>query len=361
MEKISLLILFGGKSTEHEVSLVSATSIIKNADPERYDLVTVGITKDGDWYLYTGDPELIRDGGWLSDEAHLEKCAILPSMSEHSLLVYGDDGAFRKIRIDVVFPVMHGAYAEDGTLQGLLQMSGIPFVGCNCAVSAIGMDKSFTKLILKNFNIRQARSIVVRSESIAVAFPQLVEHAEELSPYPLFVKPANAGSSVGASKVHERSELLTALNKAAKYDSKILIEEYIRGKEVEVAVMGNKTYTASTPGEIIPGSEFYDYDTKYSSDSTASYRVPAGIRIETIDEIRSTAIRIASILGVTGLSRVDFFVRRVSGREEIIFNEINTLPGFTEISMYPKLFMHDGMTYPEIVDRLVDLALGKEN
>lgn len=361
MEKLDLLILFGGKSSEYEVSLVSASSIIKNADPEKYNIITVGITKDGDWYHYAGDVDAIKSGDWCSEPEKLERAAISPSTSDGSLLIFGKDGSYRSRHIDVIFPVMHGAFSEDGTLQGLLQISGIPFVGCKCCTSAIGMDKGFAKMILKNVGIHMARSIVVNSAMLEKGYPQILERCEQMSPYPLFVKPANAGSSVGASKVTARDRLLPAMYEAAKYDSKVVVEEFVRGKECEVAVMGKKSFITSTVGQIVPGSDFYDYDTKYSPESSATYNIPADIKEETQLTIRRTATQICSVLGVEGLARVDFFVRRApGGQEEVIFNEINTMPGFTEISMYPKLFMHDGMSYGEIIDRLVNLALGKD-
>lgn len=358
MEKITLLILFGGKSTEHEVSLISASSIIKNADHEKYDLLTVGITKDGDWFNYVGDTESIKNGTWCNGE--LEQAMISPSMSDRSLIIFKKDGSVEKKHIDVIFPVMHGAYSEDGTLQGLLQMTGIPFVGCRCAASAIAMDKGFTKMILKNVGVHMARSIVINAPTFEKNIQSIVERCENLSGYPLFVKPANAGSSVGAAKVTLRDQLIPAIREAAKFDDKIIVEEYIKGKECEVAVMGKKTFIASTVGQIVPGSEFYDYNTKYGDDSTASYNIPASVSSEAQTIMRRAAVQICSVLGVEGLSRVDFFVRRNGSQEEVIFNEINTLPGFTEISMYPKLFMHDGMTYSEIIDRLVSIALGKD-
>lgn len=362
MEKITLLCLFGGKSTEHDVSLVSAYSILKNADRSKYNIETVGITKEGDWYYYSGEPENIRDGSWHSAPALLENAAISPSVGDSALIVFSTDGSsYRKIHVDVIFPVMHGAFSEDGTMQGLLQISGIPFVGCKCTTSALAMDKAFTKLLMKNLGIPQARSMIVRAESIEANYRQILEGCEKLSPYPLFIKPANAGSSVGASKVTGRDKLKDALYKAAKFDSKVIIEEFIKGKECEVAVIGKNRYTASTVGQIIPGCDFYDYETKYSSSSPATYRIPADIKPETALELRTAAIKICSILGVEGLSRVDFFVRKSGENEEIIFNEINTIPGFTEISMYPKLFIHDGMSYSEIIDRLIDIALGKRD
>ncbi len=359
MSKLNLLILFGGKSSEHEVSLVSASSIIKNADREKYDLTVIGITRDGNWYLCEADIDSIKNDTWCSDPDTLRPAMISPSMGDRSIIIFNKDGSVEKRSIDVIFPVMHGAYSEDGTLQGLLQMSGIPFVGCKCAAAAVGMDKGFTKMILRGIGVKMARSVVLNAATFEMNLAQILDRCEQLSPYPLFVKPANAGSSVGASKASDRDQLIKAIYAAAKHDKKIVVEEYINGKECEVAVMGSRRFIASTVGQINPGSEFYDYSTKYSPDSTATYNIPADIKPETAETIRRTAIQICSVLGVEGLSRVDFFVRK-NGTEEIVFNEINTLPGFTEISMYPKLFMHDGMTYSQIIDRLINLALGKD-
>lgn len=361
MEKIRLLVLFGGKSGEYEVSLVSASSILENVDREKYDVVTVGITKDGNWYYYDGDIASIKDGSWCAAPESLGRAVISPSVSDSALFVILADGSgVQAIHIDVVFPVMHGSFAEDGTLQGLLQMSGIPFVGCNCIASALGMDKAYTKLLLRAFEIPMARSVVISAQGFAANEKAVIDRCERIAPYPLFVKPANAGSSVGASKAKDRAGLKEAIIEAGKVDAKILVEEYISGKEIEVAVMGNGPYTASACGQIIPGSEFYSYDAKYSADSTSECKIPASIRPETAMEIRGYAQQICSILGVKGLSRVDFFVRRHGAREEILFNEINTMPGFTEISMYPKLMMHAGMSYAGIIDNLIALAMGKE-
>ncbi len=360
MSKPTLLILFGGRSNEYDVSLMSACSILKNVDRAKYQIETVGITRNGDWYYFTGTPDEIRSGSWCADPTALEKAALSPSVSDSSLLIFGD-GGLRSIRIDVIFPVMHGAFSEDGTLQGLLQMSGIPFVGPKCAASAIGMDKGFTKLVLKDFGIPQAKSLVLHASAIAVRPDDAAAACEALSPYPLFVKPANAGSSVGASKASDRAELARALDTAAAIDTKVIVEEYIDGKEIEVAVIGKGHFRTSTCGQIVPGSEFYDYDTKYSAGSTATYKIPADIRPETAEKIRETATRICTVLGIEGLSRVDFFVFEKNGREEFLFNEINTLPGFTEISMYPKLMVHDGLSYSELIDRLIGIALSQES
>ncbi len=361
MNKTTILCLFGGKSNEYEVSLVSAHSILTNIDYDKYDVISVGITKDGDWYHFTGDVDSIKDGSWCADTSKLDKALLSPSPSDSAILVIPSDGtAPKSIHIDVIFPIMHGENAEDGTLQGYLELSGIPFVGCKCTTSAVSMDKSITKMLLRCINIPMAKSMLIRGNSFDGNEKTIAERCEKIAPYPLFVKPANAGSSVGASKAKDRASLIEAIRAAAKVDSKVLVEEYISGKEVEVAVIGKKTFTASTCGQIVPGSEFYDYDTKYSADSTASYRIPASIKPETAAQIQIYAKQICSLLGVEGLSRVDFFVRRHGAREEILFNEINTLPGFTNISMYPKLLMHDGMTYSEIIDKLVNIALGKD-
>ncbi len=357
MSKTTLLCLFGGKSSEYEVSLISASSILTNVDRNKYDIVTIGITKQGDWYYYTGDIASIKDGTWCEKSDSLKKAALSPSPSDSALLVF-EGGKVEYIHIDVVFPVMHGANAEDGTLQGLLKLSGIPFVGCGCTTSAIAMDKGFTKLVLHHFDIPQAKCEIIDKLRLSSDIDSVISACERISAYPLFVKPANAGSSVGASKANDRDGLISALKLAAEHDSKIIVEEYISGKEIEVAVIGNEVYSASTCGQINPGAEFYDYDAKYSADSNSSAIIPADINPETAEKVREYAKRICTALGVTGLSRVDFFV---TADERIIFNEINTLPGFTEISMYPKLRIYDGMTYPEIIDNLISLALIKEN
>ena len=358
--KTTVLCLFGGKSSEYEVSLVSAYSILNNIDKEKYRVVTVGITKDGDWYRYEGNTENIKDGSWCDDSTKLDRAFLSPSPSDSAVFVLSADGKTEKIHIDVVFPIMHGANAEDGTLQGLLKLSGIPFVGCGCATSAIGMDKGYTKLVLNNFDIPQAKCKIILRTDYLNNREAVLNECETIGNYPLFVKPANAGSSVGASKAADRAGLDAAITLAAKHDSKIIVEEYIKGKEVEVAVIGNRDHVASTCGRIDPGSEFYDYDAKYSQNSTSSDYIPADIEWETMLDVRAYAVRIASILEVRGLSRIDFFVYEENGREKIIFNEINTLPGFTPISMYPKLMMNDGMTYAGLIDSLITLALEKE-
>jgi len=360
MNKTELLVLFGGKSSEYEVSLISAYSILSNINKDNYSITSVGITKDGDWYLYDGDIEAIKSREWCKSPLYLKKAMLSASPSDSALIVFENDGTYTKKHIDVIFPVMHGANAEDGTLQGLMELSGIPFVGSGCATSSIGMDKAFTKLVLNNFDIPQAKCKIVLREDFNNRKDSVLDTCETLGSYPLFVKPANAGSSVGASKATDRTALESAIKLAAKHDSKILVEEYINGKEIEVAVIGNGDYVASTCGQINPGSEFYDYDAKYSANSNSSCLIPADIQWETMLDIRAYAVKICSVLGVSGLSRVDFFVSEDNGREKITFNEINTLPGFTQISMYPKLMVSDGMSYSDLIDALITLAIEKE-
>ena len=347
MKKINVCIMFGGVSTEHEVSLTSASSVLSNIDREKYDVTMLGITKGGRWLLYDGEIEKIASGEWERDPAHTVGAWISPSRGDKA--VRTEDG--RTVDIDVVFPVMHGANCEDGTLQGLLTLADIPFVGPDCEASALCMDKAAAKIVLNNFGIPQAKAVIIDRSELRDA-EKICENCEMLG-YPLFVKPSRAGSSVGVSKVRNRPELESALADAFKIDRTVLVEEYIKGREVEVAVMGNEEPTASVCGEIDPGSDFYDYETKYVSD-TASYYIPARLDEETSEKIRAYAIEIYKRLGCRGLSRVDFFIG-----DRIIFNEINTLPGFTSISMFPKLFMYGGMSYSEIIDRLITLALEK--
>lgn len=346
MSKIRVCCLFGGVSTEHKVSLSSVTSVLENIDREKYEPIMLGITPSGRWLLYEGEISAIASGEWERSAENVCDAWISPSREERCIRT--SDG--RVLPIDVVFPVMHGGNCEDGTLQGFLTLADIPYVGPDCEASAICMDKAATKTILNSHGIPQARAYIASRNEIKSDLEHVVECCEEIG-YPLFVKPSRAGSSVGVCKVRERSELIKALSDACVFDKTVLIEEFIKGREIEVAVMGNDELAASVCGEIEPGSDFYDYETKYISD-TASYYIPARIDEETAEKVREYALKIYRTLGCRGLSRVDFFVG-----DRIIFNEINTLPGFTSISMYPKLFMHMGMSYPEIIDRLITLAM----
>jgi len=365
MNKVTLCVLFGGCTSEYEVSLESAYGVISNVNREKYDVVMLGITRDGVWYNYTGDVEDIPNDKWIDSKNDLKRACADVSMGSSSLIVFDDNGSCEKIRIDVAFPVMHGAYGEDGTMQGLFEMAKIPFVGSGCASSAVCMDKAMTKMIINNTCVPQAKSLIrtIDMKKIAVCdeyTAALIAEIENTFAYPIFIKPASAGSSRGVSKVNGREDLIDAITLGAKNDvsAKIVIEENITGKEVEVAVLGNPPeINASVCGEIDPGSEFYDYDTKYKN-STASYFIPARILHETADKIKEYVSVIYTALGCRGLSRVDFFVsKNADGSEKITFNEINTIPGFTPISMYPKLFIHGGMSYADLIDKLVTIAM----
>lgn len=345
MNKINLCVLFGGASSEYEVSLKSAYSVVTNADPEKYNLITVGITKNGVWYLCDCPFECIKNDTWQNENA--KKVFISPSKGDKCLIT--ED--LTRISIDVALPAMHGQNCEDGRLQGLFELADIPFVGPGCRASAVSMDKATTKLYLENFGIPQAKAVVVIAAEYRKHADKIIENAEKLG-YPLFVKPCGTGSSVGVMKAESREKLLFAIENALKYDCRILVEEFISGCEVEVAVMGNDEPWAPTCAEIDPGFEFYDYDTKYNT-NTSRYFIPARIGEETQKKVKSLAKKIYTALGCRGLSRVDFFV----DGERIVFNEINTLPGFTNISMYPKMMIESGVSYPEIINKLVALAL----
>lgn len=352
MKKLSVCVLFGGMSPEHEVSLRSAEYVLKNLDPEKYNVFPVGITKDGDWVLYTGkDYSLLPSGEWQSYPGN-RRAAISPVRGQ-GLLSFEGDCVVRE-RIDVVFPVLHGENGEDGAMQGLLQLSGIPYVGAHVAASAVAMDKTLTKLVVDSIGIPQAKWRRVNRIDLEARMEGILDSLEERFAYPMFVKPSGTGSSVGVSKAADREALREGLLMAAAYDEKVLVEEFIDGREIEVAVMGNSSPVASICGEIDSGVEFYDYDAKYITDTSVAY-VPARISEEAAEQVRDAAVRIYSAIGCQGLSRVDFFV--TWEEERLVFNEINTLPGFTSISMYPKLFAASGIPGGELIDSLVSLAM----
>ena len=352
MKKLSVCILFGGVSPEHEVSLRSAESVLNNIDKNKYNVFPVGITKEGDWILYAGkDYSLLLSGEWKNFPGN-RRAAISPVRGQ-GLLSFEGDCVVRE-RIDVVFPVLHGENGEDGTVQGLLRLAGIPFVGPHVAASAVAMDKTLTKLVADQAGIPQADWELVRRGDVEAHMEQKLNLLEQRFSYPMFVKPAGTGSSVGVSKAADRAALEKALLEASAYDEKVLVEEFIRGREIEVAVMGNDSPVASICGEIDSGAEFYDYDAKYITDTSVAY-VPARIPEDVQERVREAAVKVYRAIGCRGLSRVDFFVTYEGNR--VVFNEINTIPGFTSISMYPKLFAASGIPYPELIDSLLALAL----
>ena len=352
MKKLSVCVLFGGISPEHDVSLRSAESVLQHMDPEKYNLFPVGITKEGEWILYGGtDYSLLPGEKWLECEEN-RKVALSPVRGQGLLSFEGD--CVVRIQIDAVFPVLHGENGEDGSIQGLLQLAGIACVGPHVAASATAMDKTLTKLVADHAGVRQAAWQLVTRQDWKRNPEAVLAAVEGKFSYPVFVQPAGTGSSVGVSKAQDLNQLRKALEYAAQFDAKVLVEEFIDGHEVEVAVLGNATPAASTCGEIVAGAEFYDYEAKYISNSSQLY-IPARISEDAMERVRETAVRIYVAMGCRGLSRVDFFVTYEG--EEVIFNEINTLPGFTSISMYPKLFEASGIEYGDLVDQLIQLAL----
>ena len=355
MKKISVCILFGGVSPEHEVSLRSAESVLNNIDKDKYHIFPVGITQKGDWILFTGsDYSMLPTGEWERFEGN--RRAALSPVRGQGLLSFEGDCVVRE-HIDVVFPVLHGENGEDGAMQGLLQLAGIPYVGPHVAASAVAMDKTLTKLVVDQAQIPQAAWRLVRAGELQNRMERVLDGVEDRFEYPVFVKPAGTGSSVGVSKAYDRQQLQEALIGAAVYDDKILVEEFIDGKEIEVAVMGNDSPMASTCGEIDSGVELYDYVAKYLTDTSTAY-IPARIDEETAEQVREWAVKAYRALGCQGLSRVDFFV--TNGDNRVVFNEINTLPGFTSISMYPKLFAASGIPYDQLIDSLLTLAMEAE-
>ena len=350
--KISVCVLFGGVSPEHDVSLRSAESVLNNMDSEKYDIYPVGITKEGKWIYFSGtDYAMLPNGTWHSLP---ENCpAAISPVREQGLLLFREN-AIEAVHLDVVFPVLHGENGEDGAVQGLMQLADIPCVGPGVAASAVSMDKTLTKLVIDHAKIPQARWHLVRGKGLEGKLESAIRDIEGKFDYPVFVKPAGTGSSVGVSKASDREGLGKALMEAARYDSKILVEEFIRGREIEVAVMGNDSPMASVCGEIDSGAEFYDYEAKYITDTSVAY-IPARISQETEEKVRDFAVKAYSALGCRGLSRVDFFVTYAD--DSIVLNEVNTLPGFTSISMYPKLFAASGISYGELIDSLLRLAM----
>ena len=346
----NVLVLFGGASSEHDVSTVSACSVLQHIPADKYNVCMVGITKDGQWYLYEGDVSLLPEDGWLTSGA-VTPAFVSPDRGIHGLTVLRD-GGFENIYTDVAFPVLHGRNGEDGTIQGLLQLAGIPFVGCDMASSAVSMDKIFTNTVADANGVPQAAWDSLTDYEFRAGLKTLDDVADKLG-YPIFVKPANAGSSVGISKAHDRAELEAAMELALQHDTRILFEEFIDGYEVECAVLGNDEIETGVVGQILPANEFYDFDAKYTN-AASLLRIPAEVPEEKRDEVAKAAKHVFKALGGTGFSRVDFFVEKSTGR--VLFNEINTIPGFTSISMYPKMMEAAGVPYAELCDRLLQLA-----
>lgn len=350
MDKIRVLVLFGGQSSEHEISEISATNILNNLD-ERVEPTMVGITMAGEWFLYEGNIADIKGCGW-EKSPYLTPAILSPDATHGGLLVFERNGSVRRIEIDVVYPALHGKYGEDGTIQGLCELAGIPCVGPSMLSSAICMDKTVAKIYFEALGIPQAKWVTVHSFDLEKKSNAILDEIEEKLGYPVFVKPANAGSSVGIGKAKNRETLLECLFTAADYDRKILVEEFIKGREIESAAIGNRKVKIAEPGEVVSCNEFYDFEAKYQEPSTIE--IPANIDQKHIDKIKEYAKTLFLGLGLTGLSRLDFFV---TDEDEVKINEINTLPGFTDISMYPKMMEHIGFSQQDLVFELITLAI----
>lgn len=348
MNKENLLILFGGESNEHEVSLRSAANVISSVNSDLYDLTTIGITKDGKWYLYEGDTESIKNGSWINSAK--TEAFISPTKNERGIVILRENG-FEIKKIDVCFPVLHGKNGEDGTVQGLLALAGIPCVGGNLLSVALAMDKKYSKIVFEYENIPVVPVTYVKKGVD-------IEKLKESLTLPVFVKPANAGSSVGCHKVTEISELESALNDAFSVDSSVLIEKYIDCREIEFAILGNDEPMVTMPGEITSDSGFYDYETKYIKTDKVNITAPAPISKDMCKKMQEYALKGYKALGLSGFARVDFFVDK--NTDEIYLNEINTIPGFTASSMYPFLMDKHNITCDKLTEKLIKFAkLGK--
>ena len=349
MSKIRVAVIFGGVSSEHDVSLVSATGIISNIPKDKYDIICIGITKKGRWLYYPGDIQQIATGEW-ERNPDCASAILSPDPIHKGFVKLDRDGtSFQKV--DVIFPALHGKNGEDGTIQGLFELCGIPYVGCSVIASANCMDKDLTHTVLDASGIRTARYRAIKSSDLSDLQGKCLSVAGDLG-FPLFVKPANGGSTIGINKAVDLESLEDAVKFAFAHDKKVIVEECIQGQEIECAVIGNDAPQASLIGEIVPAKEFYDYEAKYILGSTHLY-IPARIPREASDKVRETALKAYKAMGCSGLSRVDFFLEPDGG---IVLNEINTLPGFTPISMYPKLMEAMGVPYGELLDRLIGLA-----
>lgn len=349
MIKKVVAVLFGGQSSEHEISKISASTIISNLSKEKYQIIPIYISKQGHWKIYDGPIQSICSNNL---EEYCANAILSPDTSHKGLLrIVGDKVDF--IPVDVVFPVLHGKYGEDGTIQGLLELARIPYVGCGVASSAISMDKGYTKIVVDSIGINQAKYKIFHKYQINELENNADKIEDELG-YPCFIKPANAGSSFGVSKATNKQELVDGINLALEYDTKVIVEEFIDGREIECAVLGNNEVKSTTVGEIKPATDFYDFDAKYNNEDSKTI-IPANLDEDTINEVRTQAVEIFKVLGGSGLSRVDFFIE--NGTNKIIFNEVNTLPGFTSISMYPMLWNEMGLNTSELLDQLITLAI----
>ena len=344
-KKLKIAVIFGGRSGEHEVSLMSARSVLNALNPEKYDIEQIGITHEGAWL----SGENVLSAFENSETEKLEPIIFPPDPTHHA-----SRNTFHAF--DVVFPILHGTYGEDGTIQGLFEMADVAYVGAGVVGSAVGMDKGIFKDVMVANDIPVVEGVLVLRSEIETGINAVIEKVEKLG-YPVFVKPANMGSSVGVSKCDNRSSLNEGLIEAAQYDRRILIERGINAREIEISVLGNENPQASVPGEVEPSREFYSYEAKYV-DGTSGLMIPAPISAELTQKMREIAIQTYKVIDCAGMARVDFLLDKDSG--EFYLNEVNTIPGFTSISMYPKLWEASDLPYPQLVDRLIELAIERK-
>jgi D-alanine-D-alanine ligase len=353
-------VVFGGRSAEHEVSVASARNVLEAMDPDRYEPVPIGIDREGRWHLDDAR-RLLESAGHLPALSAATGEAGGMAAGEVALVPRGRSNALVDLEanrdlgtLDVIFPVLHGPYGEDGSVQGLCRLAGIPCVGAGVLGSAVGMDKDVMKRLLRDAGIPTARFLAVERAAPAPSFDEAVASLG----VPLFVKPANLGSSVGVSKVRTAAEYVEGLRLAFRYDTKAIVEEFVEGRELECSVLGNEKPIASLPGEVLPSHEFYDYEAKYLDEHGAALEIPARLAPETVDAVRALAVRAFRVLCCSGMARVDLFLRPDGG---LLVNEINTIPGFTRISMYPKLWEASGISYRDLVGRLIALAIERHD
>lgn len=355
-KKLRVGLIFGGRSGEHEVSLASAKAIMENLDRDKYEIVPIGITKQGSWLLGTEPTRLLAVEQDVEQSHQVATTAVTltgdPTV-RRLIPLQGQEPLQENGTLDIIFPVMHGPYGEDGTLQGLLEMANVPYVGCGVLGSALGMDKEKMKMIFQSVGLPNVDYLVFRRSQWEHSPEDVMHTIEQRLGYPCFAKPVNLGSSVGVNKAHNRAELSHAMQIAAEYDRKIIIEQGIDCRELETAILGNDAPIASIVGEVVASGEFYDYNAKYI-DNKSQVIIPANISQEIVEEVRRQALKAFLALDLSGLARIDFFLERATGK--IYINEVNTLPGFTQISMYSKLWAASGIPYSELLDRLIELA-----
>ncbi len=341
--KLRIAVLFGGQSVEHEVSRMSAASVLRNINKEKYDIYQLGITRDGKWIEYNGPIDNIENGKWENDEFY--------KAPDGYRLIFNKE-------VDAVFPVLHGLFGEDGTIQGLCKLAAIPCVSCSVLSSALLMDKAYAKYIADKFRIKQAKYLVITDYEWNSDKDLIIKDAEDHLGYNIFIKPSNGGSSLGITKAHNKEELIEAINFAFKFDRKVVLESGLNAKDIEVAVLGNDNPQVSIPGQVVPANEFYDYNAKYENEKSFTL-IPPELPKEVIEELQKLAIKIYKIYDCSGMARVDFMVDNET--LEIYLNELNTIPGFTKISLYPVMWEKSGKPYSDLISELIDLAIERYN